>query len=42
MLEGHVCKGVSVETVLYPNGMEVKSACDRQSSLWCEARLEKR
>jgi hypothetical protein len=29
MLEWHVCKDVSVETILHPSGMEVKSACDR-------------
>jgi hypothetical protein len=30
------------ETVLYPNGTEVKSACVRLSSLTCEARPDKR
>ena len=31
-----------VETISYPDEIEVKSACSRSSSLLCEARPEKR
>lgn len=36
------CLSVPVESTLYPNGVEAKSACDRLSSLSYEARLDKR